>query len=301
MSVFGFRRAHRLRTPVALLIFNRPDATRRVAERIAAARPPRVFVFADGPRPDRPTDPERIAQTRAVIEGIDWPCEVVKSYSDVNLGTKHRPASGLDWVFDTVEEAIFLEDDCLPHASFFRFCDELLARYRTDERVMMVSGNNFWPGARQTPFSYFFSPYVGIWGWATWRRAWQHYDVDLKEWPALRETSFLENILPSAGVANFWRDNFDRIVSGATLTWDQQWQFTCFQRGGLQAIPAVNLVSNIGFGPEAAHYINDDPLLANVPVTEMRFPLRHPPPLLRIPEYEAFVCRDLFLVPDSHA
>jgi hypothetical protein len=291
--------ASRLRTPVALLIFNRPEMTRRVAERIAAARPPRVLVFGDGPRADHPTDGDRVRQTQAVIDRIDWPCDVVTNYSATNLGTKYRPATGLDWVFDQVEEAIFLEDDCLPHPSFFRFCDELLERYRHDERVMMVSGDNFMPNPPITPYSYLFNTWVGIWGWATWRRAWQHYDVDLRSWEALRETSFLSERLPNPGVRQLWHDYFDRIVSGATLTWDHQWQFACLRRGGLSAVPQTNLVSNVGFGPDAAHYVTVDPLLSDLPVTEMRFPLQHPASIMANREYDGFVERELFLVPES--
>lgn len=288
-----------LRTPVALLIFNRPEATRLVAAQIAKARPPKVLIFADGPRPGHPTDEEQTRLTRAVIDEIAWPCEILKNYSTINLGTKHRPASGLDWVFEAVEEAIFLEDDCLPHPSFFPFCDELLERYRGDERVMMVSGDNFLPTGRPGPPSYFFSTYVAIWGWATWRRAWRHYDVALEAWKALRETSFPHDMIQRGSVTRLWRDHFDRIVSGETRTWDHQWQFACFRHQGLCVIPSTNLVSNIGFGPGAAHYVETHPLLTNVPAHEMKFPLSHPSVVVPDPEYDRFVCRDLFGLSDA--
>ena len=161
-------------TAVALLVFNRPEITRRLVAAVHTAKPSKVLIFGDGARADHPEDIELVRATRAVVSAAPWECEVLTNYSEVNLGTKYRPATGLDWVFDTVEQAIFLEDDCLPHPSFFRFCGELLERYRDDERVRMISGNNFGRGPRASDESYFFSQYVGIWGWANWRRAWSH-------------------------------------------------------------------------------------------------------------------------------
>ena len=277
---------------MALLIFNRPEATRRVVEEILRARPSRVLVFGDAPRPDRADDAALVAQARAVVAEASWECEVLTNYSPVNLGTKYRPATGLDWVFDNVERAIFFEDDCLPHPTFFRFCDELLERYRDDERVMMISGNNFMRD-ELTANSYLFSQYVGIWGWATWRRAWQCYDVELSDWPALRETRFLHDVLGNYNEAEFWRGCFDRIVSGETHTWDHQWQFACWTQHGLSVMPTVNLCQNIGFGPDAQHNKEPNPKLAEVPVHEMEFPLRHPSTMVRNREYDDFVFREL--------
>src|SRR5665648_587346 len=164
-----------LKTPVAFIIFNRPETTRRVFAEIAKARPTKLLVIADGPRATHPDDAEKCAVVRAIIDGVDWDCEVLKNYSDVNLGCKRRVSSGLDWVFDTVEEAIILEDDCLPHPTFFRFCEEMLAKYRDDKRIAMISGDNFQFGKKRTEYSYYFSRYTHIWGWASWRRAWDNY------------------------------------------------------------------------------------------------------------------------------
>ena len=151
-------------TPVAFIIFNRPDTTKRVFAEIAKARPPKLLVIADGPRADHPADVEKCAAVRAIIDGVDWDCEVLKNYSDVNLGCKRRVSSGLDWVFDTVEEAIILEDDCLPHPTFFRFCEEMLEKYRDDKRIAMISGDNLQFGRKRTGYSYYFSRYPHIWG-----------------------------------------------------------------------------------------------------------------------------------------
>jgi hypothetical protein len=133
---------YQLRTPVALLIFNRPDTTERVFKAIAQAQPLKLLVVADGPRDGRPGEATLCEQTRAVITQVDWPCQVITNFADNNMGCKLRVASGIDWIFEQVEEAIILEDDCLPDPSFFRFCDEMLERYRDNERVGMVSGGN---------------------------------------------------------------------------------------------------------------------------------------------------------------
>ena len=171
-----------LTKPVVLIIFNRPKLTEVVFQAIREAKPPKLFLVADGPRPNRPDDIPRCAAARKVVEKVDWDCEVLRNYADENMGCGCRPASGITWVFSQVEEAIILEDDCVPSPSFFPFCQELLDRYRTDERVMHIGGMNWQSGHRRSPFSYFFSKYPQCWGWATWRRAWAHYDFTMRYW-----------------------------------------------------------------------------------------------------------------------
>jgi hypothetical protein len=265
-----------LRTPVAFLIFNRPDETARVFREIARARPPRLLVVADGPRPGRPGEAEACRAARSVVSRVDWPCEVLTDFSEANLGCRARVSSGITWVFEQVEEAILLEDDCLPDPSFFPFCEELLARYRGDERVMSVSGDNFQFGRRRTPASYYFSRHPHIWGWASWRRAWRHYDAEMKAWPALRETPWLSRLLGDEEAARYWRHVFDETHAGRVNTWDYQWVFAIWLREGLTAIPEVNLVTNIGWGGESTHTSAAASPLANLPAGEMRFPLSHP-------------------------
>lgn len=289
----------KLRTPVALLVFARPEATRRVVSEILRAQPPKVLVFGDAPRADHPQDAALVTAARAIIAEAPWECEVLTNYSDVNLGTRYRPATGLDWVFKHVERAIFLEDDCVPHPTFFRFCDELLERYQDDERVMMVSGNNFLSDRKLTADSYLFSHYVGIWGWATWRRAWRHYDVELRQWPELRDTRFLYDVLGNDDEIALWRLYFDRIVSSESRTWDHQWQFACWAQRGLSIMPAVNLCTNIGFGPEAEHFKEFNPKLANLAAGEMVFPLQHPSIMVRSREVDDLVFQELLGTPSK--
>lgn len=286
-----------METPIALILFNRPDTTRRVFAEIARARPKKLFVIADGPRADHPADAEKCAAARAIVNDIDWPCEVLTNYSETNLGCKTRPATGISWLFRHVEEAIIFEDDCLPHPTFFPYCAELLERYRDDERVMMISGDNFQGGRRRTDYSYYFSRYAHTWGWATWRRAWRHFDVEIKLWPVLRETDWLLDILGDAEAVSYWQAIFDSVSEGRiTKAWDYQWLFACWAQSGLAVTPEVNLVSNIGFGEGATHTVADTGVI-NLPLAEMKFPLRHPPFMFRHPEADQFNFTHVFAGP----
>jgi hypothetical protein len=270
-----------LKTPVAFLIFNRPNTTEKVFEAIRQAKPPKLLVVADGPRQDRPEDVEKCKAARAIIEGVDWDCEVLTNYSDINLGCKNRVSSGLNWVFDTVEEAIILEDDCVADPTFFQFCEELLNYYRFDQRIMVISGNNFQFGKKRTDYSYYFSRYNHCWGWATWRRAWRYYDGTMKNWPEVRDSTWLTAILENSQTIKYWTKVFQSTYDNKNDTWDYRWTFSCWIQNGLTILPNHNLVSNIGFDQGATHTQTKNSRLANIPVQEMIFPLRHPPFMLR--------------------
>ncbi len=269
-----------MKTPIAFLIFNRPDTTERVFAEIRRAKPPQLLVVADGPRPEVAGDSEKCTAARCIIEQVDWPCEVLRNFSEKNMGCKKRISSGLDWVFDTVEEAIVLEDDCLPHPSFFRFCEDLLERYRYDERIMMVSGDNFLFGSQTSSYSYYFSRYAHIWGWASWRRAWNCYDLDIALWPEFKEKRLLKNIFERESVARYWENIFDATFRGEIDTWDYQFVFACLVNSGLSAMPCKNLVSNIGFGANATRTTSINKY-ANIPAEEILFPLVHPNIIIR--------------------
>lgn len=241
-------------TPVVLLLFNRPDTTREVFKAIRAAQPRALLVVADGPRMDRPDDVQNCAEARAIIEGVDWKCDVYREFSDQNLGCQARVSSGITWALSIFEEAIILEDDCVPSASFFTFCEEMLERYREDTRLMMVSGNNRALGKVDIQHSYYFSRYPHIWGWATWRRAWRHFDVNMSRWPEVRRRRLFDQYFRSEDERFFWRTLLDRVYSGDIATsWDYQWAYSMWLQSGLSVAPARNLVRNIGFGNGATH------------------------------------------------
>jgi hypothetical protein len=265
-----------MKTPVVFIIFNRPEQTKRVFEAIRAVQPSKLFVIADGPRKEKLGEAEKCAATRAVINGVDWQCELITNYSDINLGCKKRVSSGIGWVFEQVEVAIILEDDCLPDYTFFPYCEHLLDKYRDDARIMAISGDNFQFGRRRTEDSYYFSRYNYIWGWASWRRAWQHYDVDIKLWNTVCEGNWLKDILNDDSAVEIWRERLQSVDDGKIDTWDYQWVLACWLQNGLTIVPNVNLISNIGFGIDATHTTDRDNKLSNLPVQPMCLPLQHP-------------------------
>ncbi|HEY9295856.1 MAG TPA: glycosyltransferase family 2 protein, partial [Phormidium sp.] len=205
-------------------------------QQIRAAQPSRLLVVADGPR--NAEEVQLCQEARAVTEQIDWSCEVLRNYSDVNLGCRNRVASGLDWAFAQVEEAIILEDDCLPHPDFFDFCRTLLNYYRNDNRVWVISGNNFQNGHWRGDGSYYFSRYNHCWGWATWSRAWQHLDEDLSTWPKLRDSNLLGSILEDPVELRYWHNIFEKLYTeNKPDTWDYRWTYTCWINNGLTVLP----------------------------------------------------------------
>jgi hypothetical protein len=265
-----------LDTPVAFLVFNRPDCTAKVFEEIRRARPKKLLVVADGPRPGRPDDETNCRAVRELIEkGVDWPCDVETAYAKENMGCRNRVSSGLTWVFERVEEAIVLEDDCLPSPTFFPYCEELLARFRTDSRIMAINGCNYGVKPVDQRYSYGFARTPHVWGWATWRRAWKHYDVEIKDWPEFRDRRLIYDTLPDAKVAECWEVAFDSTWKGAIDTWDYQWMFAILRQSGLTVSPSNNLIINVGFDGRATH--TKDPLdpAGALHLESIEFPLRH--------------------------
>jgi len=246
-----------LETPVALMMFNRPDLTAKVFDAIRRAAPKRLLVVADGPR--NADEKARCDEARAQIR-VDWDCELTTNFSDVNLGCKQRVASGIDWVFEQCEEAIIVEDDTLPSQSFFPYCQELLARYRHDERVMCICGMNLYPhSAARGNETYFFGRYGATNGWASWRRAWKHFDVDMASWPAFKAAGRIKDVFDSRVEQWYWTALFDAQHRGEISTWDFQWLYARLTQNGLTIAPIVNMVQNLGFRADGTHTLVEMP------------------------------------------
>lgn len=245
-------------TPILLVVFNRPDTTARVFEAIRKIKPAKLYIAADGPRLNKEGEAKLCEETRKITENIDWQCEVYRKYSDQNLGCKNGVSSAISWFFENVEEGIILEDDCLPDQSFFYFCQELLAKYRNTDKVKMISGNNFQFGKKYGDASYYFSNFPHIWGWATWRRAWREYDIEMKTYPDFKKNNRIAEIFKNKKIQKYWLNLFDKLYDNKIDTWDGQWVYSVYYKGGVVILPNVNLISNIGFGKNATHTKADD-------------------------------------------
>src|SRR3989344_3825023 len=265
-------------TPILFLIFNRPDKTKRVFEEIRKRRPTRLFVAGDGPRIDRPADIELCREARDIATTIDWPCEVHTLFREENLGCKYGPAGAFDWFFENVEEGIILEDDDLPVPSFFTFCATMLEKYRDDPRVMHIGGVNLQQNNKDFTCeeSYYFSRMANIWGWASWRRAWKFYDVEVRRWPEVKEKKLLYDIFDNGLAAYTLGKKFQLYYERKLPAYDGPWTFACLVNKGLCIYPRYNLISNIGYGLDATNLTVSDFMWDNQPTQPMQFPIIHP-------------------------
>ena len=266
-------------TPILLIAFNRPDLTRRTLAAIREGRPGHLLLLCDGPRPDRPDDVARVAAVHEALGEIDWPCRIDRRFSEPNLGCERSVETGLDWAFQLVDRAIVLEDDCVPDPTFFPYAAELLDRYRDNQRVWHIAGNQH--GVPTTLFgghSYAFSTWASVWGWATWADRWQRHrqlfprpdgGLPIRTQPAKARSGSL--------VTRSAKRHFADVASSddvITHGWDKHWWLTIMSEGGLSTTPALNLVANVGFGNDATHAMSSR---VEEETTAMSFPLRHPP------------------------
>ena len=269
---------------VLFIVFNRPDTTAKVFEQIKKARPPRLYVAADGPRDGRPDEADLCNRTREIVNQIDWECDVKTLFREKNRGCKEAVSSAITWFFDNEEEGIILEDDCLPAESFFRFCDELLAKYRFDTRIRHIGGCNLQEGKKWGTHTYYFSNMTHVWGWASWRRVWKDYDKELSRYNKAYVAPQLAKIFDDDLIVESWKDIFEKVQAGKIDTWDYQLAFINFFNHSLSVIPNYNLISNIGFGADATHSVDTSSKFANVPLAEIK-EISHP--LYVLPEKQA--------------
>jgi hypothetical protein len=264
---------------------------------IRAARPQRLYVAADGPRDDKAGEAQVCAEVRRLATDADWHCEVRTLFREHNLGCRHAVSSAITWFFEQEPEGIILEDDCLPSQSFFPYCVELLKRFRDDQRIMCITGCNFQRDMSGYPYSYYFSNYVHVWGWATWRRAWRSYDDTMKFYPEYVDYNFFKLLSGSHEFVAYWKREFDAVYDRTLDTWDYVWLFSCWANSGLTCTPRVNLVSNIGFGPNATHTHDHKSNSSNLPRFAIETPLKHPPLIVRNHQADAYVTENVFNIP----
>lgn len=285
-----------INTPVVLVIYKRSVNFASIINSVKQVAPKKIYIIADGPKQG---DKEKCIQTRVELEKlIDWPCEIHKNYSDTNMGLKKRFSTGIKWVFEQEDRAIFIEDDCIPDQSFFQFCDELLEKYKDDARVVTISGDNFQFGKLKIDESYYFSRYPHVWGWATWKRAWDKYDPDLSDWPRSSRIGWLKKVLTSTVSSINWSYIFDMMYQNKINTWDYQLTYMSLKNRGLNIIPSINLVTNHGYDDVATHTKRKSKVM-DMTTSEMKFPLVHPTVLRWNDQADKNTDRTVFLNPIS--
>ncbi|MBY6243403.1 hypothetical protein [Methylosinus sp. Sm6] len=290
------------RHPVLLIAFNRPSKTRMVLEKIRLAAPKRLYVAVDGPRPHAPDDDALCGQVRDLISFVDWPCRIETLFREDNLGCGRGASEAISWFFANEDAGIILEDDILPTRSFFAFCDAMLDKYKDNEQISMIAGSCFAPSRLFEGFSYKFSAFPLIWGWASWKRAWRHYDYEMRTWPNWDRAAGLANL--SRGdrfFENHWRDVFERMYrSHNKVTWDYQWLFKNFECNFKTIVPRNSIVSNIGFDIGATHAGKAPWYVRKYGASELHFPVTHPSACEVDPRLDRYMHRNIFNVSFAH-
>ncbi len=284
-----------MKSPVLLIVFNRPDNTRQVFNRIKEAQPPRLYIAADGPRKNRKDDETNCSECRNIVQEIDWPCEVHTLFREKNLGCARGVSEGITWAFENEDRLIILEDDCVPQLTFFSFCDEMLERYKDDTRVWQVCGRSHHSDMDFFNHSdYIFSRFSHIWGWATWKRCWEQYDLYMNDFPQFREMGGLLNTAQAKWIGKRENELFEKVYKEIKSvdvynTWDYQWGYIKNKNNGLGIVPCQNLILNIGVDGAHTSGRSGDTL----PLGDMPTKLRHPLFVIPIRSYDLYHARNV--------
>jgi hypothetical protein len=263
-------------TPILFLVFNRPETTLLVFEKIKMIKPSSLFIAADGPRDFLPDEIHRCNEVKEIIGQIDWPCEIKTLFREKNLGCKIAVSSAITWFFDQVDYGIILEDDCLPDLTFFEYCSQLLLKYENDNEVMLIGGNNFHKNGIDISSSYYFTNYPHIWGWATWKRAWVNYNLDISDYREVLDENYYDSFFQSKSEKKIWLGIFEKVAKGKINTWDYQWVYAIWKRRGKSITPSINLIKNIGLDGDSTHLFIKDSFRDELKLSKMNFPLNHP-------------------------
>lgn len=282
--------------PVLFLIFNRPDTTVKVFERIREIKPVKLYVAADGPREGRPDEVMHCKETRSIIDKIDWPCEVKTLFRNNNLGCKIGVSNAINWFFEQEEYGVILEDDCLPDLSFFRFCEELLVKYKDDDRIGHIGGNCFFQDVLNDDLSYGFCSFPHIWGWATWRRVWKNYDINFEYWKeAKHDKNKRQNLLRNLRERLYFSSYISDAINNRNMNaWSVQYLFMLRVQNQLSIYPSVNLVTNIGLNSPNATNTKKSGTKNCIPAKTISFPLKHPRYMVENQLFNKLVMKNIF-------
>lgn len=268
-----------LETPILYIVFNRPDVTSQSFSMLAQIKPTRLYIAADGPRASRETDAKLCDEVKQITENITWPCTVKRLYQPVNLGCGKAVSNAITWFFEQEAQGIIIEDDIIPNESFFAFATEMLNKYRDDQSIMHINGCNFQSGVPRSDGSYYFSAFPHVWGWASWRRAWKHYDFNLSDLNYFYNLKKINTYFKPKHIQNHWLEIFFKMNRKWLDTWDYQWNYAIWNNAGKVITPNVNLIRNIGFGEAATHTTDTNSKFANLETQALQS-IIHPSSLL---------------------
>lgn len=298
----------KLEIPVVMIVFKRMDTTVKVFEKIRQAKPSKLYIISDGAHDNNEEEKNKVLAVRDYLEkNIDWDCELIKEYSDVNLGSRHRIVTGLDKVFANEEMAIIIEDDILVHDTFFRFCQEMLYKYKDDERIAMVTGCNTNPDYVSED-AYFFTKLAEIWGWGTYRRVWETYDADITDWEKYKANNYFAKYYNNKVYGKELAYGMDLVKYKGLDAWDYQWVYNMALHSQYGIMPAVNLIENIGFNSADATHTQEKSRFV-FKEGEIKFPIKHPKYIVHEADYDkTFIKKNydygklkkLFLMIDSY-
>jgi len=286
-------------TPVLFLIYKNSKVTKEVFDEIIKLKPSKLYIAADGPK--NSSEDVECRNVRAITDNINWECEVHRRYLDNNLGCKKAVSSAISWFFNNEDRGIILEYDCLPHASFFSFCEDMLEKYNDNESVMHISGSNFQDGLLrgEDDSSYYFSAITGVWGWATWKRSWDCYDPNANDIEDFIDSGRIHKLLTARRTRKYWSKRFLNVKSGVnTSSWAIPWAYSVMKYGGLCINPNQNLVSNIGFNAGATHAFDESSEFSCVPVVNIG-KITHPKHIFIDFEADNYATRKSYAVEDS--
>lgn len=240
-------------TPILLIVFNRPGPTQKVLDMLASIKPSQLYITADGARKNNENDVRNCNDVREIIKNIHWDCEVKYLLRAENWGCKNAVSDAINWFFKNVDQGIILEDDCLPNKSFFSFCETMLSAHQDDAQIMHIGGTNFQQDDFTLSESYYFSRIAHVWGWASWKRAWELYKVEIAEYSKPQLKKWFNHYDFNSNSLLFWHKAFNSVKEHTINTWDYQWTYAIWKHNGLTIIPSKNLVTNIGFDDDATH------------------------------------------------
>jgi hypothetical protein len=286
--------------PVLIIIYKRAETTAKVLKALELVKPTHIYVAANAPNPDNAADPAKVNEVRALFDAISWPCTVTKLFRTEHLSAKNSISSAITWFFQLVEEGIILEDDCEVNESFFRLASECLDKYRNIPEVMQINASNFQFGQNRGNADYYFSRYNHIWGWASWRRAWQHFKLHPADLKQNEVYAGIDAMFTRPQDRSYWRAMYQYAMSGRIDTWDYQWMFSFWAARGKAITPNQNLVSNLGFGADATNSITTDDRVANLPKRELHNPLQHPSQIEFNDEADNYTSDEFFGISKSY-